>query len=77
MIICPKCKNKHFSWAIDKEVSKMTLWGCGSCGYTAEEDESQEIYCPRCGKKTYMLLQDDTGKYRYCGMCQLTEIVDS
>ena len=70
--ICPKCKEKHFSWSIDKEVSEMTLWYCGCCKYSAKEDEAQETFCPKCGEKSYMLLQDDSETYRYCHRCLLT-----
>ena len=59
------------TWSIDKEVSQLTQWHCSLCGYSAEEDESQESTCPTCGsEKSYLLLSGPSGKFWFCLKCQ-------
>jgi transcription elongation factor Elf1 len=68
--ICPKCKVKDFTWQIDEELSPLTQWICGSCGYIAEENETFIQDCPRCAaKKSSSLLKDSENYHRWCWIC--------
>ena len=67
--ICPKCKQKAFTWTMEDESDVITLWGCFECGYSAKEDETLERECPDCGQKTQSLLKDDEKEYWWCSSC--------
>jgi ribosomal protein S27AE len=67
---CPKCGGNSFTWAIHDETGKLTHWYCGSCNYSADEDESKEMTCPRCQQEHgSLLLRDAHGFHRWCWKC--------
>ena len=53
----------------DEEQSDFTLWGCYRCGYEAEEDETAEKNCTKCGNKTESRLKDELKDYWWCSTC--------
>ena len=67
--ICPNCQEDTFSWSIDEELSLLTLWHCYKCDYQAEEDESYERNCSKCGKQTESKLKDSLKDYWWCSTC--------
>lgn len=75
--ICPKCKNETVTWAIDEEESRFTRWHCRSCDFWAEEDESREYDCARCGTlRASLLLRYREKFYRWCYKCGSFENTD-
>jgi hypothetical protein len=72
--ICPNCSKLDFTWSIDEEVSKNTLWYCDSCEYRSEENENIESICPNCNEQSCMALKDTSNEYWYCYKCQFKEI---
>jgi transcription elongation factor Elf1 len=75
--ICPKCGKNGMTWYIDHDVSRFTLWRCGSCGYHAEEDEDGMTDCPRCdAEKSLLLMRDHEGVHEWCHRCGLFESTD-
>lgn len=66
---CPKCSSESFTWFIDDEISDLTNWSCGQCGYFAQEDEKNERVCHRCNAKTESLLSDQDDTYYWCSKC--------
>jgi hypothetical protein len=66
--ICPKCKERGFTWSLDEEPSKDTIWYCSLCQYTALEDESLQLSdCPQCQAEKLIYLKDD-GKTYFFGL---------
>ena len=70
MQYCPKCKKGRFIWTVDEEVSPLTVWFCGYCKYSADEDEKKETTCPACGiERCYLHMKDEDRTYWYCCHC--------
>ena len=69
--LCPNCGHCRMFWSIDEEVTPLTQWHCGQCGYSALEDESKMSTCPTCGtEKSYLLLSDPNRTFWFCLTCQ-------
>ena len=67
---CPQCHKLAFAWA-EPERRDELRWACGSCGYTAVEDESRVSTCPSCARvDARLFLTDDDGRYRFCPWCR-------
>jgi len=66
---CPNCKDFGFVWQVDEDVSPLTIWDCGECGYRAFEDESLESECPDCNYQFRMFLKDEKLEYWWCTKC--------
>jgi RNA polymerase subunit RPABC4/transcription elongation factor Spt4 len=64
--ICPHCKKRGFSWFLDEEVSKDTIWYCSECQYKVMEDEKLETTCPQCNSESLIFLKEDNHSYQYC-----------
>ena len=48
--LCPACGRRAMTWSIQSDDGRgPTSWGCSLCRFAAEEDESQERDCPKCG----------------------------
>jgi DNA-directed RNA polymerase subunit RPC12/RpoP len=73
--ICPKCKKDSFTWSMDDEISDLTIWGCYKCFYQAHENEADERYCSKCGKKSESKLKDSEKEYWWCSNCNTTVII--
>jgi hypothetical protein len=68
--VCPRCRQRAFTWHVDEAVSRLTQWRCAACGYAAEENEVHEADCPTCGcVKSWLELTDEERRYRYCLNC--------
>ena len=75
--ICPSCQEDAFTWSIDEEQSDFTIWGCYKCGYHAEEDETKERSCSKCGKPTESKLKDNQKEFWWCSSCNHISIIKS
>lgn len=64
--ICPDCKTDSFTWSIDEENEKLTIWSCYNCNYIAHEDESLERDCKDCNKKSELYMKDGEKLYWWC-----------
>jgi phage/plasmid primase-like uncharacterized protein len=67
--LCPRCRQIGLTWSIDEEESPLTQWHCSLCEYVAWEDESKEQPCHMCGRQGSILIEDESGTYRYCFAC--------
>lgn len=67
---CPSCKEKAFVWSLDEESSINTKWHCLSCKYQAEENESLESACSKCGTENLIYLKSGSEYLGFCTKCQ-------
>lgn len=67
---CPNCKELDFFWSNDEEVSLLTIWGCGTCGYDSLEDEKKESNCPDCDYAHRLFMIEPPFKYWWCTKCE-------
>lgn len=74
--ICPNCKKDSFTWHIDDENSKLTIWGCYQCYYQAFEDESKMTRCENCKNLTKNYMSDSVKKFWWCNNCNSIEIIN-
>ena len=74
---CPSCENKAFVWSLDEEVSPNTLWQCSSCDFHAEENESLEGKCSKCGTENLMYLKAGSDFLRFCTNCKYKTKADA
>jgi DNA-directed RNA polymerase subunit RPC12/RpoP len=75
-LLCPKCYNLGFNTSGDEEAIADTLWDCLKCGYRATEDKRLQTDCQNCGgKRTKIVLEDETRRYTYCSACGTTHDV--
>ena len=72
---CPNCKKNAFTWHIDEDISKLTIWYCRKCGYNAFEDESTIRNCSVCGTNTESILEDDLKIYWWCSKCDKVTLI--
>lgn len=73
--ICPNCKEYSFTWKIDDEESRLTIWECYHCHYQAFEDESKMKECKNCKKPTRNYISDSEKKFWWCNSCNNIEII--
>lgn len=72
--ICPNCKADSFTWAIDEDVSELTIWFCSNCSYQVFENEYEESECSKCKSKTTSKLKDNLKEYWWCSNCNTSII---
>ncbi len=58
-------------WHIQSDDGKgPTSWDCVVCRFSAQEDESKEQDCAKCGgEKAAILLTTTIGQFRWCVNC--------
>lgn len=66
--ICPKCKERSFTWFIGGKFPLPT-WSCFDCDYEAKEIESDKQTCKNCGEIAKIRLQDKENEYGWCSNC--------
>ncbi|MFY1045935.1 hypothetical protein [Chryseobacterium sp. GP-SGM7] len=69
--ICPKCKEKSFTWFIGGKFP-VTTWSCFDCDFEAKEVESGNSTCENCGETTKIRLKDKEREYCWCSNCNET-----
>lgn len=71
LLICPKCKERSFTWFVGGKAG-LTTWSCFDCDYEAKEVESNNSACENCGEISKIKLIDKKKEYWWCSNCNTT-----
>lgn len=66
--ICPRCKEKSFTWFIGGKFPLPT-WSCFDCDYEAKQTDNEEQVCENCKETSKIKLKDKEKEYSWCSNC--------